>query len=320
MKTPQQIANDVRGLIPEYPKHVTEYYLTKPDFTKEYWPDYCFIPMNYWAGLAYKKVDRAKANSVDVYKFFVHYMAVIGTWAYCKSIYKFNDYLFEELKHCSLSENIPVEVIKKLPEYSIYIETPNCKFNEMPMAGFFVMIEHVVEKGEVEDWLTVVINTIDERIYALPLLLIKENETFHPQMFGQRDIEGTSTPINKENIRKDADFLLSLILYICSENNKYSELASVTPSVIQVKTKHGLKLFQPPQVKIKTMGEKEGAAIKRFREQENEYTTGTKKRPHMRRAHWHGYWVGKLGSDSREFKYNWLPPTFINNTEEAETT
>ena len=31
-------------------------------------------------------------------------------------------------------------------------------------------------------------------------------------------------------------------------------------------------------------------------------------RPHVRRAHWHGFWSGPRESDARKLSLKWLPP------------
>ena len=35
-------------------------------------------------------------------------------------------------------------------------------------------------------------------------------------------------------------------------------------------------------------------------------------RPHVRRAHWHSFWTGKVGSEERRLKPRWLPPIPVN--------
>ena len=44
------------------------------------------------------------------------------------------------------------------------------------------------------------------------------------------------------------------------------------------------------------------------------YGTGVPVRPHIRRAHWHSFWVGKRGEQTLSLR--WLPPIAVN-TEEA---
>ena len=35
-------------------------------------------------------------------------------------------------------------------------------------------------------------------------------------------------------------------------------------------------------------------------------------RPHLRRAHWHSFWIGKRNSAERKLVLRWLPPIAVN--------
>ena len=35
---------------------------------------------------------------------------------------------------------------------------------------------------------------------------------------------------------------------------------------------------------------------------------------HVRRAHWHHYWVGKQNTDERKLILHWIPPTLVRGT------
>ncbi len=55
------------------------------------------------------------------------------------------------------------------------------------------------------------------------------------------------------------------------------------------------------------------------------YISGThaRPRPHIRRAHWHSYWVGKCNDpDTRTVVLKWLPPIAVNvqNVDDLTTT
>ncbi|MGC6378155.1 hypothetical protein ACNO7L_10190 [Bisgaard Taxon 45] len=43
------------------------------------------------------------------------------------------------------------------------------------------------------------------------------------------------------------------------------------------------------------------------------------RRPHIRRAHWHGYWTGKRDEpENRKFDLKWLPPFAVGLKDGAE--
>lgn len=65
------------------------------------------------------------------------------------------------------------------------------------------------------------------------------------------------------------------------------------------------------------VGEYFGAAFRKFTyenatKSSKSTGTGSAKRPHMRRAHWHGYWRGKKGSENRTLVRRWVHESFIN--------
>lgn len=40
--------------------------------------------------------------------------------------------------------------------------------------------------------------------------------------------------------------------------------------------------------------------------------TDKKQTPHIRKAHWHGYWKGSKKENTQEFFYKWIPPVVVN--------
>lgn len=67
------------------------------------------------------------------------------------------------------------------------------------------------------------------------------------------------------------------------------------------------------------VGEYFGSAFRKFKAEQSARSsnaayigTGTAKRPHMRRAHWHNYWYGKRGSEDRILRPRWVHEAFVN--------
>jgi hypothetical protein len=71
-----------------------------------------------------------------------------------------------------------------------------------------------------------------------------------------------------------------------------------------------MRLFEADKPTVWTVGEETGAQIKKARETATR-KTGYSVRPHMRRAHWHGFWSGPLTAEKRDFAVKWLPPIFV---------
>ncbi|MBK8755508.1 MAG: hypothetical protein IPL99_29500 [Candidatus Competibacteraceae bacterium] len=73
----------------------------------------------------------------------------------------------------------------------------------------------------------------------------------------------------------------------------------------------------PPQnVRYWTVGERIGATLRQtdtVTQIPVDPTTTSTATSHLRRAHWHGYWVGPKEGD-RRFILKWIAPTLINAT------
>lgn len=59
-----------------------------------------------------------------------------------------------------------------------------------------------------------------------------------------------------------------------------------------------------------------GAALRRaYHASETGQTHGGTVRPHIRRAHWHSFWVGS--GDDKKINVKWLPPIAVNLDDDA---
>jgi hypothetical protein len=104
--------------------------------------------------------------------------------------------------------------------------------------------------------------------------------------------------------------LLSMLLYICSDKpeiDNFREPGTAPSRVTLKKVKKGFRFFVPSEQRIWVVGEKTGEAIRKYATSGGH---GKSKRPHLRRAHWHGYWRGKKGR--QEFRPAWLSPITVN--------
>lgn len=107
---------------------------------------------------------------------------------------------------------------------------------------------------------------------------------------------------------------INLLLYICSFE---PDIIDKNPNVVRHafaldidKSKGKFKLLQAKNTKHYMVGENIGKVLK---EQERYYIPSHgKMRPHIRRAHWHGYWTGS--KDERSYTLKWLPPMAIATT------
>jgi hypothetical protein len=122
--------------------------------------------------------------------------------------------------------------------------------------------------------------------------------------------------------------IVSLVLYLCSENAEIRNGGGdqrVPGYPKPKKTKKGLRIYAPDKPTHWEVGFRLGAALRRSAPGESEGVGGThaRPRPHIRRAHWHSYWVGKWDDpEARRVVLKWLPPIAVNlqHVDELTTT
>ena len=131
-------------------------------------------------------------------------------------------------------------------------------------------------------------------------------------------IAGIAAPPNDikmsaaQSIAESLQPILALVLYICSDEPDIvdRDQPDQTPQRPQPKkTKHGWKLFPPNKPRIWNVGDQLGEQIRRT-PSDHDRTERNSPRPHLRRAHWHGFWHGPKDGE-RKFKYKWLPPMVV---------
>ncbi|MBK8536317.1 MAG: hypothetical protein IPL59_15025 [Candidatus Competibacteraceae bacterium] len=108
--------------------------------------------------------------------------------------------------------------------------------------------------------------------------------------------------------------ILALLLYLCADEADYSR--PHPPRIVHAQ-KQGPLMTPPQNVRYWTVGERIGATLRQTdtvtQIPVDPTTTHQRPRPHLRRAHWHGYWVGPKEGD-RRFILKWIAPTLINAT------
>lgn len=100
------------------------------------WPEYIFLPMAAWVAIVTGGDTRKllefppRANPIAE-------LAALGTWRYSQGIYKFDTSLVEALSCTPLDSLLPVEILKRLPEFCVFIESDGLKLETQPdVAGF----------------------------------------------------------------------------------------------------------------------------------------------------------------------------------------
>lgn len=249
-------------------------------------------------------------------------------WRPTKQIYTFDEKLADMLARQDLTGDIPIDVLKRVPCKAMYLQSNY--FGGFD--GVFVFFSIDVNKTDQMEMRMFLIE--DDTVICYPLFLIP-GKTLDQCL---EDTAKDTVELDENGELQDAQELLlkvrrgvtqtilQLVLYLCAENKDVIEKKRLdfTPKKQTNNKKKKRKL--PPEKKIVEF--EVGKIV--TRSYSNEYRpseyheatgTGSAKRPHMRKAHWHHFWTGSRSKpEERKLILRWVPPTFVNQQEEVESS
>ncbi|MDP2174131.1 MAG: hypothetical protein Q8J62_10200 [Candidatus Cloacimonadaceae bacterium] len=283
------------------------------------WPVWCFMPMAGWyAVVSQDNFDKLLPGRllpphliVDVSR-----LAAIGTWRYSQGVYQFDTDFIAALTDTLIVGDIPCEVLYRLPEWSIYIDTPGFKWLGVELHGFWAHIEYDINKHRSE--LRLLLDTA-ELLIPIPVHLgswtvteaIDRALSEASRNASELGLRFDSSMDQVQEMAMNINPLISLLLYICSDapevdNDREPGQSPKRPQ--PTKTKRGWRLFPAEKPRIWSVGRQLGERLRAVNElAENSGRTVT---AHIRRGHWHGFWMGPREGE-RRFQYKWLMPMVV---------
>lgn len=245
-------------------------------------------------------------------------LADIGTWRYTKGVYRINDDVANHLVNSEFKGNIPTEKINKLPEWSIYVDCTNLTLSSFghKVIGFWASINYLkLDKEKVLHFTPLYENTFGSdfstciRLDAGQNLSIEADTALIKGKFKEQPSKETMDALNA--FKKQ---VLQIILFICQdepdifENGIEIKDFDLKPSPQRIKGQ--IRLFEAKKIRYFDVGVKTGETIKAaFSSYQN---SGKTQAPHIRRAHWHGFWKGSRKNNAQEFFYKWVAPVIVN--------
>jgi len=289
------------------------------------WPDWCFMPMAAWYSVVANNagIDRLPLHLIGD----VAHLAAIGTWRYSQGVYRFDPETANALSDTVLHGEMPVDVIFRLPEWSLYIEMPeDYQWDKKRLFGFWAHLEYDINTHQRE--LRLLLDTesgLVTQILHIGLWTVTEaiDRWFSES---ERQSIAASMPMPDRTIVNNLvekfsvaiNPLISMLLYLCSDEPEISnrDYPDHKPTYARPsKTKKGWRLFAPPKPIIWSVGEQIGDKL---RQANVSAPTGQTVRTHLRRAHWHGFWTGPR-TGKRQFRYKWLPPIIVGHIDDPKT-
>lgn len=283
------------------------------DERQMHWPDYCLLPIN----AAFTFLVHVHGLSDQDAAAGCAELTACWTWRQNKIIYAFDPDMAEALasqaEDVADTDVLPAELLMHLPYPCIYIKAPGLLEH---MDGFWAWMDYDQNRGGPELRIQWVFDTMDSSVpqvlHILPGATLRECvlDTMQTTLKHTREPVDVSNPVGSARIILKA---IQLLLYILADNADIEDEANPQIRVVNSRKQQPKIQDKAGEVIAKNVGVRIGAAFRRIRGSKSTGSstgTGTAKRPHMRRGHWHHYWRGP--QDSRELTLKWTSPTVIH--------
>jgi hypothetical protein len=259
-------------------------------------------------------------------------------WREHKTIYDIDSRLMDALVSTAIPDSFSSDILEQLPLNCPYIALPR---NDLNVIGLFITPITAASPVHGRGYLILIAYDAEDGMTDLEsrYVVVKSDISFVGMLdrassdkpyAGHGDYIAESTSYAIIGTDEDAvasDDLTSLIapilLYVCSADIDIEPRATRDSRRARQRKRMGLV---DPQVF--DIGYRIGATIHSLRnieeadgwdealESGGHIPTGQTKRPHIRRAHWHTYWIGRRSHPSeRKRIIKWIAPTIVNENE-----
>lgn len=279
------------------------------------WQEWCFCPL----GAAHAVISQAEGIAPLSIPPESGILGGLAAWRATQGIYCFDETVFEAVWQTAISGEIPVEILYHLPEWCLYIETPGKFFGNEKLDGFFVYLNY--DRPNNQDELRFVFD-VGHHLIPFPLHLSKLTvwESLQSVAHGlsyngeKLNVDPIHNLETWRELKSAIEPLLSLTLYICTQLSEIPDFENRSPPNYNPKKR---RIYPPEKPLVWDVAYRLGAAIREAEHREtnaNSFVDEKRRpRPHIRRAHWHGFWVGAK-QEKQKFELKWLPPTSVNVT------
>jgi len=307
---PKQIVKEIGRAFPQAWQQIKSFRAEKgrelPD-----WPDWCYVPIAAGAAIA-TQGDISRMYQAVLSGLNPAVITAAAAWRVSQGVYRFDADLYNSLVSQPLDGNIPCDALKRLPEWCVYIETMGAKFSGSPIVGFWAHLEKDMNDGREELRLVLMLENglnIPVPIHLGPWTLEEGLERMQ-----QETVKQTGIGLPKIDYASDIAPLVQLVLYLCAENIDMPRV----PAHPSTRVRQSGQVDIVREVHTWDVGIRIGTSIRKYRNEEilsdkNDILSDRKEgthaspQPHVRRAHWHHFWVGPRDGD-RKLILRWLPP------------
>lgn len=272
--------------------------------------------------------DIKTSNAITTY-------LTLATWRLSQGIYRFDEDIYSAVVDTIIEGDIPGELLLKLPERCVYVETPGLVFTftdetKSPILGIWARVESVPNTAQIilvlQPLVTTAVQDSFMHSFRVPLWesmsqwvkLANDNNT--DMIRSANGAQDSLLILRRLEITKTWVMpALNLLLYLCSANSEIGDGSRRPNDVTPKLTKKGPRLFPASTPTKWDVGVRLGAALRASQKTNSVSSTSgsaSEKRPHIRRAHWHSVRLGamkhadgtKIPNSQRKLELHWYPP------------
>lgn len=287
--------------------------LTRLRAAKVDWPAWCWVPVSVVEGVLALGVAGG-TRAVSDLEAAAH--TAVAAWRQTQGIYRFDPDVLDALWRTPVAGNLPTELLERLPEWCVYVETPGRSAFGTRIEGFYASLDFDTIRNS--QLLRVALDSPDG-LLPVPLELggslggaIDRLNADAARALGEGRIDAETAAVGA-SVRAAVEPLVSLVLYLCSEAAEISDRRD--------SSRHPEGFRDPVRVPnsptVWETSSRLGARLRAARTAAEVSGGGAHAapRPHVRRAHWHHYWTGSKSGHDRRLVLRWVHPTLVGGDE-----
>lgn len=266
-------------------------------------------------------------------------LAALAAWRKTRGVYTFDPDVYEEVCETSLDGKLPIDMLLRMPEWCIYLPTPDMNVLSTRIYGCFVHLEHNLSNGRAE--LRLLFDVGDDYQVVYPVTLHLGDWTLHEALdrankatADRESLKNVSGLPDAQKIKQAFEVatraVVNMVLFVCSQASDISGSHGRPSNPQPTKTRKGMKVFAAQHTREWLVGARLGSALRKARSirEDAAVITGRRgPRPHIRRAHWHTYLTGPRTADGQRLPrtdlqahLKWLHPTLVRVNDEDKLT
>lgn len=217
------------------------------------WPDWCFLPMAASYAVVARDGRVASDRIADVGR-----LAALAAWRLTQGVYRFDPVVREALCATPVPSDIGHDLLLRLPEWCVYLETPGMTWMKQPLQGVFVHLEfdandHTPELRLVADTEAGLL-PLPLHLGPWPLLESIRRVSTAPAKRAMLSPGAVQAGAPLEILQSEVEPVISLVLHLCAHADRIRDGAR-RPGRPQPKpTKKGPRLFAAEKATTWTIG------------------------------------------------------------------